>query len=206
MANFKTLDDVQSLTGKRVLLRVDLNVPMEAGVVTDATRIERVLPTIKELSSKGAKVILLAHFDRPKGKVVPEMSLKPVAAETAKLLSASVAFAADCIGDVAASAISAMKNGDVLMLENTRFYAGEEANDYAFTKALAANGDIFVNDAFSAAHRAHASTEGLAHHLPAYAGRTMQAELDALEKVWANLPDLSLRLLAAQKCLPRSIC
>jgi phosphoglycerate kinase len=182
MASFKTLDDVTSLAGKRALVRVDLNVPMEAGVVTDATRIERVLPTIKELAAKGAKVILLAHFDRPKGKVVPEMSLAPVAAETAKLLGAPVAFAADCIGTVAASAIAAMNNGDVLMLENTRFHAGEEANDAAFTTALAANGDLYVNDAFSAAHRAHASTEGLAHLLPAYAGRTMQAELDALEK------------------------
>ena len=186
MASFKTLDDVTSLTGKRVLVRVDLNVPMEAGIVTDATRIERVLPTIKELSANGAKVILLAHFDRPKGKVVPEMSLAPVAAETSKLLGAPVSFAADCIGDVAASAIAAMNNGDVLMLENTRFHAGEEGNDPAFVKALAANGDLYVNDAFSAAHRAHASTEGLAHHLPAYAGRTMQAELDALEKGLGN--------------------
>jgi phosphoglycerate kinase len=182
MASFKTLDDLTDISGKRALVRVDLNVPMEAGKITDATRIERVLPTIKELSSKGAKVILLAHFDRPKGKLVPEMSLAPVAVEAAKLLGAPVAFAADCIGEVAASAVAAMKDGDVLMLENTRFHAGEEANDSDFTKALAANGDLFVNDAFSAAHRAHASTEGLAHHLPAYAGRTMQAELDALEK------------------------
>ncbi|MGL4404185.1 MAG: phosphoglycerate kinase [Notoacmeibacter sp.] len=186
MASFKTLDDVKSFSGKRVLVRVDLNVPMEAGLVTDATRIERVLPTIKELSSKGAKVVLLAHFDRPKGKVVPEMSLAPVAAETAKLLGQPVTFASDCIGAVAASAIAAMQNGEVLMLENTRFNAGEEGNDAAFTKALAENGDIFVNDAFSAAHRAHASTEGLAHLLPSYAGRTMQAELDALEKGLGN--------------------
>ena len=182
MARFKTLDDVGNILGSRVLVRVDLNVPMEAGVITDATRIERVLPTIKELSAKGSKVILLAHFDRPKGKIVPEMSLAPVAAETAKLLGAPVAFAADCIGEVAATAITAMQNGDVLMLENTRFHSGEEGNDPEFAKALAANGDIFVNDAFSAAHRAHASTEGLAHVLPSYAGRTMQAELDALEK------------------------
>jgi phosphoglycerate kinase len=182
MTRFNTLDAIGAVSGKRVLLRVDLNVPMEAGIVTDATRIERVLPTIRELSAKGAKVILLAHFDRPKGRVVPEMSLAPVAAETAKLLGAPVGFAGDCIGETAAAAIAAMRAGDVIMLENTRFHAGEEKNDPAFTAALAANGDIFVNDAFSAAHRAHASTEGLAHHLPAFAGRTMQAELDALEK------------------------
>jgi phosphoglycerate kinase len=182
MTAFRTLDDIGDVAAKRVLVRVDLNVPMENGVITDATRIERVLPTIRELAAKQAKVILLAHFDRPKGKVVPSMSLAPVAAETAKLLSAPVSFAADCIGDASASAINAMKPGTVLMLENTRFYAGEEANDPAFIAALAANGDIFVNDAFSAAHRAHASTEGLAHHMPAFAGRTMQAELDALNK------------------------
>ena len=182
MTAFRTLDDLTSISGKRALVRVDLNVPMENGVITDATRIERVLPTIKELASKQAKVILLAHFDRPKGKVVPAMSLAPVAAETAKLLGRPVAFAADCIGAMAAAAIAAMKPGDVLMLENTRFHAGEEGNDPAFTKALAANGDLFINDAFSAAHRAHASTEGLAHHLPAYAGRTMQAELQELEQ------------------------
>ncbi|MCU0830581.1 MAG: phosphoglycerate kinase [Rhizobiaceae bacterium] len=182
MARFKTLDMMGDVVGRRVLVRVDLNVPMEAGAVTDATRIVRVLPTIRELSAKGAKVVLLAHFDRPKGKVVPEMSLAPVAAETARLLGVPVGFAPDCIGDAAASAIAAMRPGDVIMLENTRFHAGEEKNDAAFTAALAANGDVFVNDAFSAAHRAHASTEGLAHHLPAFAGRTMQAELDALEK------------------------
>ncbi len=186
MARFKTLDDIGPLSGRRVLVRVDLNVPMEAGLVTDATRISRVLPTIKELSQKGAKTILLAHFDRPKGKVVPEMSLAPVAAETAKQLGQAVGFAADCIGTVAATAIAVMKNGDVLMLENTRFHAGEESNDADFSKALAANGDFFVNDAFSAAHRAHASTEGLAHYLPAYAGRTMEAELEALEKGLGN--------------------
>ncbi len=182
MTRFQTLDDLASVSGKRILVRVDLNVPMEAGIVTDATRIERVLPTIRELSSKGGKVILLAHFDRPKGKVVAEMSLAPVAAETAKLLGQPVEFATDCVGQVAVSAVAALKNGDVLMLENTRFHAGEEGNDAIFTKALAENGDVFVNDAFSAAHRAHASTEGLAHYLPSYAGRTMQAELDALEK------------------------
>jgi phosphoglycerate kinase len=186
MARFNTLDDIGPLSGRRVLVRVDLNVPMEAGLITDATRISRVLPTIKELSQKGAKTILLAHFDRPKGKIVPEMSLAPVAAETAKQLGQPVGFAADCIGAIAATAIAAMKNGDVIMLENTRFHAGEESNDADFSKALAANGDLFVNDAFSAAHRAHASTEGLAHYLPAYAGRTMEAELEALEKGLGN--------------------
>jgi phosphoglycerate kinase len=182
MAGFRTLDDAGDVSGKRALVRVDLNVPMENGVITDATRIERVLPTIRELAARKAKVILLAHFDRPKGKVVPEMSLAPVAAETAKLLGQAVGFVGDCIGDAPAAAIAAMAPGDVIMLENTRFHAGEEKNEPGFVAALAAHGDLFVNDAFSAAHRAHASTEGLAHHLPAYAGRTMQAELDALEK------------------------
>ncbi len=180
MAGFKTLDDRGALAGKRVLVRVDLNVPMESGRVTDATRIERVLPTIREIVDKGGKVILLAHFGRPKGAHIPEMSLKPVAAAVADHLGKPVAFAPDCIGDPARSAVNAMADGSVLLLENTRFHAGEEKNDPGFAKALAANGDIFVNDAFSAAHRAHASTEGLARALPACAGRTMQAELEAL--------------------------
>jgi phosphoglycerate kinase len=182
MADFKTLDDLQDVAGERVLVRVDLNVPVKDGAVSDATRIERVAPTITELAEKGAKVILLAHFGRPKGKVVPEESLKPVATAVEKVLARSVMFASSCIGDDAASAVASMSNGDVLLLENTRFHAGEEKNDAEFAKALAANGDVYVNDAFSAAHRAHASTEGLAHLLPSYAGRTMQAELEALEK------------------------
>lgn len=177
---FRTLDDA-SVSGKRVLVRVDLNVPMDNGKVSDATRIERILPTIREIAQKGGKVILLAHFGRPKGVDLKD-SLKPIAEAVSAHLGQPVSFAADCIGEVATKAVSAMKPGDVLLLENTRFHAGEEKNDAAFTKALAANGDIFVNDAFSAAHRAHASTEGLAHLLPAYAGRTMQAELDALTK------------------------
>ena len=181
MSSFRTLDDAQ-VAGKRVLVRVDLNVPVQDGKVSDATRIERVAGTISELSGKGAKVILLAHFGRPKGKPDPEQSLKPIAEATARVLGRPVAFAGDCIGEAAEAAVAAMKDGDVLLLENTRFHAGEEKNDPAFAQALAANGDIFVNDAFSAAHRAHASTEGLAHLLPAYAGRTMQEELDALEK------------------------
>lgn len=179
---FKTLDDLTDIAGKRVLVRVDLNVPVKDGVVTDATRIERVAPTIRELSEKGAKVILLAHFGRPKGEPVADMSLKTTATAVEDVLDQRVHFGADCIGDKAANAIADMSNGDVLLLENTRFHKGEEKNEAEFVKALAANGDIYVNDAFSAAHRAHASTEGLAHHLPAYAGRTMQAELEALEK------------------------
>ncbi len=179
---FKTLDDLTDIAGKRVLVRVDLNVPVKDGVVTDATRIERVAPTIRELSEKGAKVILLAHFGRPKGEPVADMSLKTIAPAVEDVLDQRVHFGADCIGDKAKNAIAEMSDGDVLLLENTRFHKGEEKNEAEFVKALAANGDIYINDAFSAAHRAHASTEGLAHHLPAYAGRTMQAELEALEK------------------------
>jgi phosphoglycerate kinase len=178
--SFRTLDDAD-VKGKRVLLRVDLNVPMEDGRVTDATRIARVLPTIQEIARKGGKVILLAHFGRPKGRD-PKESLKPVAAAVAEHLGRPVAFAEDCIGDAASRAAKGMKDGDIVVLENTRFHVGEEKNDPAFAKALAKLGDIYVNDAFSAAHRAHASTEGLAHILPAYAGRAMQAELEALTK------------------------
>ena len=180
MNSFRTLDDVD-VKGKRVLLRVDLNVPMDSGRVTDATRLERIAPTITEISDKGGKVILLAHFGRPKGRDEKD-SLRPVAAELAKVVKKPVAFAGDCVGDVAAKAVAALKNGDILCLENTRFHKEEEKNDPAFVAELAKLGDIWVNDAFSAAHRAHASTEGLGHVLPAYAGRTMQAELDALAK------------------------
>lgn len=186
MAGFKTLDRIGDVKGKRVLVRVDLNVPVADGKVTDATRIERVAPTIEELSGKGAKVILLAHFGRPKDGPTPEFSLEPIARATAEVIGRPVGFAADCIGEKAETAVGAMKDGDVLVLENTRFHKGEEKNDPAFAEALAGNGDIYVNDAFSAAHRAHASTEGLAHILPAFAGRTMQAELEALEKGLGN--------------------
>src|SRR5438128_2658882 len=178
--SFRTLDDVD-VRGKRVLLRVDLNVPMENGRVTDATRLERVAPTITEIATKAGKVILLAHFGRPKGRDAKD-SLKPVAEALSKVIKKPVAFAEDCVGEPAAKAISAMKDGDILCLENTRFHKEEEKNDPAFVAELAKLGDIWVNDAFSAAHRAHASTEGLGHKLPAYAGRTMQAELDALGK------------------------
>ena len=181
MTGFRTLDEAE-VSGKRVLVRVDLNVPAKDGQVTDATRIERVAPTITELADKGAKVILLAHFGRPKGEPNSEMSLEPIAAATEAVIGRKVAFAADCIGERAAKAVASLADGDILLLENTRFHKGEEKNDPDFVKALAANGDVYVNDAFSAAHRAHASTEGLAHLLPAYAGRTMQAELEALEK------------------------
>jgi phosphoglycerate kinase len=186
MPSFKTLDDLNDITGKRVLVRVDLNVPVSDGKVTDATRIERVAPTILELSDKGAKVILLAHFGRPKGGPDPEFSLQIIQSAVEAVLDHRVQFASDCIGAPAAEAIASMENGGILLLENTRFHKGEEKNDPGFVKALAANGDIFVNDAFSAAHRAHGSTEGLAHILPAYAGRTMQAELEALEKGLGN--------------------
>lgn len=182
MSAFRTLDDAGSLKGKRVLMRVDLNVPMENGRVTDATRIARVVPTIREVAEQGAKVILLAHFGRPKGKREPKDSLEPVVPALAAALGRGVAFAADCVGEAAAQAVAALKDGDVLLLENARYHSGEEKNDAAFADALAANGDVYVNEAFSAAHRAHASTEGLAHRLPAYAGREMQAELDALTK------------------------
>jgi len=178
--SFRTLDHVD-VKGKRVLVRVDLNVPVDNGVVTDATRIERVGPALTELADKGAKVILLSHFGRPKGRDAKN-SLKPVAAEVARVIKRPVKFADDCIGPSAETAVAAMKQGDILCLENTRFHAGEEKNDPAFVDALAKLGDMWVNDAFSAAHRAHASTEGLGHKLPAYAGRSMQAELDALGK------------------------
>ena len=178
MPAFRTLDDAD-LAGKRALVRVDLNVPMENGAVSDTTRIDRILPTIRELSQKGAKVVLLAHFGRPKGRD-DNNSLKQVVPALAHALGQPVIFVEDCIGEAVAKAIAAAKNGEVLLLENTRFHAGDEKNDPDFVRALAANGDLYVNDAFSAAHRAHASTEGLAHVLPAYAGRTMQAELEAL--------------------------
>jgi phosphoglycerate kinase len=184
-SSFRTLDDAD-VSGKRVLLRVDLNVPTENGRVTDATRIERVAPTIEEIAGKGGKVILLAHFGRPKGGPDEANSLKPVAAAVADIIMRPVAFAADCIGEAAAGAIAKMKNGDVLLLENTRFHKGEEKNDPALVEELAKLGDLYVNDAFSAAHRAHASTEGLAHKLPAYAGRAMQHELEALGLALGN--------------------
>jgi phosphoglycerate kinase len=181
MTAFRTLDHAD-VKGQRVLVRADLNVPSENGVVTDPTRIARMAPSITELADKGAKVILLSHFGRPKGRNAKD-SLKPVAAEVAHTLKRPIRFVDDCIGEAAERAVAEMKPGDFLCLENTRFHPGEEKNDPAFVAALARLGDIFVNDAFSVSHRAHASTEGLAHVLPAFAGRTLQAELEAFEKV-----------------------
>ena len=181
MPGFRTLDDLD-VKGKRVLVRADLNVPTKDGRVTDTSRIDRQAPALRELSDKGAKVIVLSHFERPKGKVVPSMSLKPVVPALAKAIGKPVAFADDCVGEKAQAAVAKLKDGDILLLENTRFHPGEEANDPEFAKQLASLGDIYVNDAFSAAHRAHASTEGLAHLLPSAAGRSMQAELEHLHK------------------------
>ena len=182
MTGFRTLDQAD-LRGKRVLLRVDLNVPVENGRVSDATRIERHAPTMTQIADRGGKVILLSHFGRPKGRD-PSQSLRPVAAEVAKIIGRPVAFAEDCVGPAAEAAIARMRDGDILCLENTRFYKDEEANDPVFARKLAALGDIFVDDAFSAAHRAHASNTGIVSEseLPAYAGRAMQAELDALTR------------------------
>ena len=180
MAAFNTLDRAD-LKSRRVLVRVDFNVPMENGRISDVTRIERIAPTITEIADKGGKAILLSHFGRPKERN-PKDSLKPVADGAAQIIGRPVAFAEDCIGDAARSAVERMKPGDILCLENTRFHKGEERNDPQFIAALAALGDIYVNDAFSASHRAHASTEGVAHTLPAFAGRAMQAELEALTK------------------------
>ena len=182
---FRTLDTAD-LAGKTALVRVDFNVPVEGGKITDDTRLRSALPTIQFLSSKGAKVALLAHFDRPKGKVVPEMSLAFVAEPLAALLGAPVTFAADCVGDAAAEAIAALPAGGVTLLENVRFHAGEEKNDPAFAAELAKLGDVYVNDAFSAAHRAHASTEALARALPSYPGLAMQRELEALDSALGN--------------------
>jgi phosphoglycerate kinase len=179
MSTFKTLDDVD-VRGKTVLVRGDLNVPVEDGNVSDTTRLDRLAPTIDEIADKGGRVVLLSHFGRPKG-VTPEFSLKAIVLPALEeVLERPVAFAGDCVGPQAEAAVKALKDGQILLLENVRFHPEEEKNDPAFAKALAALGDIYVNDAFSTAHRAHASTEGIAHHLPSYAGRLMQAELEAL--------------------------
>jgi phosphoglycerate kinase len=178
--DFRTLDGVDT-AGKRALVRVDFNVPLHEGEVTDDTRLAAALPTIRRLREGGAKVILISHFDRPKGKRVPSMSLKPVVAPLAKLIGAPVAFAEDCVGETARAAVAAMAPGDVLLLQNLRYHAGEEADDPDFARQLAENGDLYVDDAFSAAHRAHASTDALAHLLPAYAGEAMRRELAALD-------------------------
>ncbi len=181
MTTFRTIDDLD-VAGKRVLVRADLNVPMKDGKVTNTTRIDRTVPTLLELADKGAKVIVLSHLGRPKGKKDPEFTLKPVAEALAASAGRPVAFAEDCVGPAAKAVVDAMKNGELAMLENVRFYAEEEKNDEGFAKQLAENGDILVSDAFSCAHRAHASVEALARILPSVAGRLMEEELTALEK------------------------
>jgi phosphoglycerate kinase len=181
---FPILDDAE-LAGKRVLIRVDLNVPMDGGKVSDATRIDRILPNLQEIAAKGAKVIILSHLGRPKG-AEDKYSLRPVVTELESRLGKPVAFVSDCIGDEARTAVAAMRDGDYLLLENTRFHKGEENNDEAFIDRLASLGDVYVNDAFSCAHRAHASTEGLAHRLPSFAGRSMQVELEILTNLLSH--------------------
>lgn len=176
---FKTIDDLE-LSGKTALVRADLNVPLRDGRVTDLTRIERLKPTIDDLAAGGAKIVLLSHFGRPKGARVPEMSLAPIATAVETALGRRVVFADDCIGAAAEQAIAGAPEGALVLLENLRFHAGEEKNDEGFADALARLGDVYINDAFSAAHRAHASTEAIARRLPAAAGRNMQAELEAL--------------------------
>lgn len=178
---FRTIDDLGDLTGKRALVRVDLNVPMAEGRVTDLTRIHALAPTVNDLSAKGAKVLLLAHFGRPKGQKHSEMSVSMTLDALQEVLGREVMFVPEIYGDVVAQSVSILADGDVALLENSRFWAGEEKNDPELANAIAANGDLYVNDAFSAAHRAHVTTEGLAHLLPAYAGRSMEAELKALE-------------------------
>jgi phosphoglycerate kinase len=184
--SFRTLDDLGDVTGKVALVRVDLNLPMQECAVTDDTRVRAAAPTILELANKGAKVLLLAHFGRPKGERVSTQSLSMVVDCLQDVLGREVMFVPEIAGPVVAQSIGILSPGDIAVLENTRFWAGEEKNDPELVKAIAANGDFYVNDAFSAAHRAHASTEGLAHVLPAYAGRSMQAELTALEKALGN--------------------
>ena len=186
MANFRKLEDMGDVTGKVVLVRVDFNLPMHDGVVTEDSRVRASAPTILELAARGAKVLLLAHFGRPKGARVADQSLSLVIGAVEKVLGKEVMFVPEIAGDIVRQAIGILGNGDIALLENTRFWPGEEKNDPELVKAIAANADFYVNDAFSAAHRAHATTEGLAHVLPAFAGRSMQAELEALGKALGN--------------------
>ena len=183
---FQTLDDLGDILGKRALVRVDLNVPMADGRVTDENRLRALLPTVLELADKGAKVLLLAHFGRPEGAKHSEMSVSMVLDALEKVLGREIMFVPEITGEVVAQSVGILGNGDIALLENTRFWPGEESNDPELAKAVAANGDFYVNDAFSAAHRAHMSTEGLAHILPAFAGRSMEAELKALEAALGN--------------------
>ncbi|MEK6638550.1 MAG: phosphoglycerate kinase [Pseudomonadota bacterium] len=186
MTSFKTLDDMPEIKGLRILVREDLNVPMRDGVVSDDTRLRATAETLSELADRGAKVFVLAHFGRPKGKPDPSMSLRQVVPALAQVLGRDVGFLDGCAGQAIADEGHKMANGSITVLENTRFHAGEESNDPAFITQMAQLGDLYVNDAFSAAHRAHVSTEGLAHQMPAYAGRAMEAELVALEKALGN--------------------
>ncbi|MCF6197657.1 MAG: phosphoglycerate kinase, partial [Emcibacter sp.] len=188
MVQFKTIEDLGALDGKRVLIRADLNVPMQDGEVSDDTRIRSVAPTILHLMDKGAQVIVMSHFGRPKGKVVPEMSLEQLAQPLANVIKKPVVFVNDCAGDVVADTLDAMEGDAVLLLENVRFHKGEESNDPDFARALADNADFYVNEAFSCSHRAHASTEGIAHLLPSAAGLSLEKELTALENALGN-PD-----------------
>ncbi|MGY8974462.1 MAG: phosphoglycerate kinase [Sphingomonadales bacterium] len=186
MSSFKTLDDLGDITGKIALVRVDINLPMKDGSATDVSRVEAVKPTILELADKGAKVLLLAHYGRPKGKRYSTMSTSFVQGDVEKVLDKEIMFIPEVMGPVVEQSIGILANGDIGLLDNVRFWPGEEANDPEFARGMAAHGDFYVNDAFSAAHRAHASTEGLAHHLPAYAGRAMEAELKALDAALGN--------------------
>ena len=198
MARFRTLDDLDP-AGRRVLVRVDFNVPMQDGEVTDATRIERAATTLRELLEKGGRVIAISHFGRPKGRREPSMSLAPIAPVLARVLGMDVAFAEDCIGEPAARVVSALENGRIALLENLRFHAGEEKNDPAFADALAALGEVYVNDAFSCSHRAHASVTGLPERLPAYAGRLLEAEIAALEKALGGAQRPAAALIGGAK-------
>ncbi|KZX93456.1 phosphoglycerate kinase, partial [Erythrobacter sp. HI0019] len=186
MSSFKTLDDLGDITGKIALVRVDLNLPMKDGSATDVSRVEAVKPTILELAEKGAKVLLLAHYGRPKGQRFSTMSTSFVQGDVEKVLDKEIMFIPEVMGPVVEQSIGILGNGDIGLLDNVRFWPGEEANDPEFARGMAAHGDFYVNDAFSAAHRAHATTEGLAHHLPAYAGRAMEAELKALDAALGN--------------------
>jgi len=186
MSSFKTLDDLGDITGKIALVRVDLNLPMKDGSATDVSRVEAVKPTLLELADKGAKVLLLAHYGRPKGKRYSTMSTSFVQGDVEKVLDKEIMFIPEVMGPVVEQSIGILANGDIGLLDNVRFWPGEEANDPEFARGMAAHGDFYVNDAFSAAHRAHATTEGLAHHLPAYAGRAMEAELKALDAALGN--------------------
>ncbi len=198
LAQLRSIQDVD-VSGKRILVRADLNVPLHEGVVSDATRLARVIPGLIELSERGAKVIVLSHFGRPKGKVVEEFSLRPVAQKMNAMIDGGVGFVEDCVGAQAQQAVSNMANGDIIVFENLRFHAGEESNDETFARALAELGDLYVNEAFSAAHRAHASTEAIANLLPAFAGPLMKAEIDALRAALENPERPTVALVGGAK-------